>query len=178
MSKRKQEKLHRTNWEISQNGRVKEVRLVGTDYDGVQELNYAVRLAEDADGDLIEINAGTNPPICKIMDYQKFLYELKKKKKEQEKKTKESQSELKELRFGPNTDTHDFEFKKKHAEEWIKNGDKVKAVVIFRGREMMFKEKGEIMLLKLANELSEISIVESMPRMEGNKMFMTIRQKK
>ena len=175
---KKKENLHRTNWEISQHGKVKEVRIVGSDSDGVYDINYAIRLADDEGVDLIEINATSNPPVCKLMEYQKFLYDLKKKKKEQEKKSKESQSELKELRFGPNTDTHDYEFKKKHAEEWLKDGDKVKAVVIFRGREMLFKEKGEIILLKLANELSEIAIVESLPKMEGNKMFMTMRQKK
>lgn len=178
MSKKKQEKLHRTNWEISQNGKINDVRVVGTDSDGVYDIKLAIKLAEDNGDDLIEISPGANPPVCKIMEYQKFLYELKKKKKEQDKKNKENQSELKELRFGPNTDVHDFEFKKKHAEEWLKDGDKVKAVVVFHGREMQFKDKGEIMLLKLADELSEVGIVESLPSMEGNKMFMTIRQKK
>jgi len=178
MTKRRNEKLHRTNWEISQHGRVDDVRVVGIEETGVYTLKEAVRMAEESGEDLIEISPKANPPVCKIMEYTKFLYDIKKKKKEQDKKNRENQSEMKELRFGPNTDTHDFDFKKKHASEWLKNGDKVKSVVVFRGREMQFKEKGEIMLLKLADELSEISTVENLPRMEGNKMTMILKQKK
>lgn len=169
----------RINHEISQKGVVSEVRIIGSfNYDGIHDLSSAIRFAEDTGVDLIEINESSNPPVCKLMDYNKFLYEQKKKKKELEKNSKKNEMEIKELRFGPNTDTHDFDFKKKHAENFLNNGDKVKAVVIFHGREMNFKDKGEIMLLKLAEELTQVGLVESMPKFEGNKMIMFIKPKK
>jgi translation initiation factor IF-3 len=168
------------NWEIAQRGKVKQVRIVGTgqDIDGVYDVEYAIKLAKENEVDLVEINKNSNPPICKLIEYQKYLYELKKRKKENEKKSKQNEIEIKELRFSPNTDTHDFEFKKRHAEDFIKDGNKVKCVVIFHGREMHYKDKGQILLLKLADDLSEIAIVESLPKMEGYKMIMYLKPKK
>ena len=165
----------KTNHQI----RVPDVRLVGDNVEtGVYSNQEAKDIAEQLDLDLIEISPNANPPVCKIQDYSKFLYDMKRRQKEQEKKSKQNQVELKELRFGPNTDDHDFNFKKKHAESFLKRGDKVKAFVFFRGREMMFKEKGQILLLKLADQLEDCGVVESMPKMEGNKMIMFIRPKK
>jgi translation initiation factor IF-3 len=156
-----------------------EVRLVGDNIDtGVYSIEEAKQLANDLELDIIEISPNANPPVCKIQDYSKFLYDKKKKLKEQEKKNRQNQIDVKELRFGPNTDDHDFDFKKNHAESFLKRGDKVKAFVFFKGREMMFKEKGQILLLKLAEQLENVGIVESMPKMEGNKMIMFIRPKK
>jgi translation initiation factor IF-3 len=156
-----------------------EVRLVGDNIDtGVYSIEEAKQLANDLELDLIEISPNANPPVCKIQDYSKFLYDKKKKLKEPEKKNRQNQIDVKELRFGPNTDDHDFDFKKNHAESFLKRGDKVKAFVFFKGREMMFKEKGQILLLKLAEQLENVGIVESMPKMEGNKMIMFIRPKK
>jgi translation initiation factor IF-3 len=176
MSKNKQKDLFfRTNKQI----RIPEVRLVGDNVDtGVYTIDDALKIADELELDLIEISPKANPPVCKIQDYSKFLYDKKKKQKEQEKRNRQNQAEIKELRFGPNTDDHDFNFKLKHAESFLKRGDKVKAFVFFKGREMMFKEKGQILLLKLADQLEECGVVESMPRMEGNKMIMFIRPKK
>ncbi len=174
--KKKQNKLFfKTNQQI----RVSEVRLVGDNVDvGIYSTEEAKDLADQLDLDLIEISPNANPPVCKVEDYSKYLYDMKKKQKDQEKKNKQKQVDLKEIRFGPNTDDHDFNFKKNHAENFLKRGDKVKAFVFFKGREMMFKEKGQLLLLKLANELEDVGIVESMPKMEGNKMIMFIRSKK
>jgi translation initiation factor IF-3 len=159
--------------------RVPEVRLVGDNIDtGVYDTQEAKDIADQLDLDLIEISPNANPPVCKIQEYSKFLYDMKRKQREQEKKNRQNSVEVKELRFGPNTDDHDFNFKKNHAESFLKRGDKVKAFVFFKGREMMFKEKGQILLLKLADQLEDVGMVESMPKMEGNKMIMFIRPKK
>jgi len=180
MAKQKQKSkkntiFFKTNHQV----RSPEVRLVGDNIDtGVYSNEEAKRIADDLELDLIEISPNANPPVCKIQDYSKFLYDTKKKQKEQEKKNRQNQIEVKEIRFGPNTDNHDFNFKMKHAETFLKRGDKVKAFVFFKGREMMFKEKGQILLLKLADQLEDCATVESMPKMEGNKMIMFMKPKK
>ncbi len=126
--------------------------------------------------DLVEISPNAEPPVCKIMDYKKFLYEQK--KREKALKAKASKVVVKEIRFGPNTDDHDFEFKKKHAEKFLKDGAKLKAYVFFKGRSIVYKDKGEILLLRLAAELEELGKVEQMPKLEGKRMTMFIAPKK
>ena len=138
----------------------------------VMSIEEALRLAEDKGLDLVEIAAQADPPVCKIVDYQKFLYERK--KKEKETKAKAAKQVMKEVRFGPNTDEHDFNFKVKHAIKFLEEGAKVKAYVHFRGRAIAYKEKGEIILLKFAQELQEYGKVELMPKLEGNRMFLHI----
>lgn len=133
-------------------------------------------MANEAELDLVEISPKANPPVCKIIDYKKFLYEQKKKQKEM--KAKAQKVVVKEIRFGPNTDDHDFEFKLKHAEKFIKEGAKVKAYVFFKGRSILFKDQGQILLLKLAQSLEEIATVESMPKMEGKRMIMMLSPRK
>jgi len=133
-------------------------------------------LAQEAGLDLVEISPKAEPPVCKIIDYKKFLYEQKKRKKEMKSKTQKVV--IKEIRYGPNTDEHDFDFKLKHAENFIKDGAKVKAYVFFKGRSILFKDKGQILLLKLAQSLEEIATVESMPKMEGKRMIMMLAPKK
>jgi translation initiation factor IF-3 len=133
-------------------------------------------MAEAQSLDLVEISPKAEPPVCKIIDYKKFLYEQKKRQKEM--KSKASKIEVKEIRFGPNTDDHDFNFKLKHAEKFIGEGNKVKAYVFFKGRSILFKDKGEILLLKLAQALEEVAVVESMPKLEGKRMIMFLAPKK
>ena len=133
-------------------------------------------MANEAELDLVEISPKADPPVCKIIDYKKFLYEQKKKQKEM--KSKAQKVVVKEIRFGPNTDDHDFNFKLNHAEKFIEEGAKVKAYVFFKGRSILFKDKGQILLLKLAQSLEEIATVESMPKMEGKRMIMMIAPKK
>lgn len=136
----------------------------------------ALKQAEDAGLDLVEISAKTDPPICKILDYKKFLYDQKKKQKEIKAKT--TKVSIKEIRFGPNTDDHDYEFKKKHAVKFLEEGSKLKAYVFFKGRSIVFKEQGQILLLRLAQELDEYGSVEQMPKLEGKRMIMFIAPKK
>ena len=143
---------------------------------GVYQLSKALELADELELDLVEISPSADPPVCKIVDYKKFLYNQKKKQKEIKSKT--SKVVIKEIRFGPNTDEHDFNFKLKHAEKFLKEGAKVKAFVFFKGRSILFKEKGEILLLKLAQSLDEFATVESMPKMEGKRMIMFLAPKK
>ncbi len=133
-------------------------------------------MAHELELDLVEIVPTAEPPVCKIIEYQKFLYEKKKKEKEQ--KAKNSKVVMKEIRFGPNTDDHDFDFKVKHAIKFLQEGNKVKAYVHFRGRTIAYKEKGEVLLLKFATELEEYAKVELMPKLEGNKMFLFLNPKK
>lgn len=135
-----------------------------------------MQLAEDQGLDLVEISPKAEPPVCKIIDYKKFLYEQKKKQKEI--KSKAQKVIVKEIRFGPNTDDHDFNFKLKHAIKFIEEGAKVKSYVFFKGRSILFKEKGHILLLKLAQSLEDIASVESMPKMEGKRMIMMLAPKK
>lgn len=135
-----------------------------------------MELAENEGLDLVEISPKADPPVCKIIDYKKFLYDQKKKQKEM--KAKAQKVVVKEIRFGPNTDDHDFNFKLKHAEKFIEEGAKVKAYVFFKGRSILFKDKGEILLLKLAQALEELATVESMPKLEGKRMIMMLAPKK
>lgn len=165
----------RINGEITSSN----VRLVGNNVENtVMKLSDALNVAYNLGLDLIEINSTVTPSICKIEDYNKHIYNLKKKKKEMEKRNRQNQCEVKELRFTPNTDDHDFNFKLKHAIDFLKDGDKVKAFVFFKGREITFKDRGEVMLLRLADQLSEFGTVESLPKLEGNKMNMIIKPKK
>ncbi len=155
-----------------------QVRLVGDNIEnqGVVDLRDALKLADELELDLVEISPKAEPPVCKIIDYSKFLYQQKKKQKEIKAKT--VKVVIKEIRFGPNTDEHDFNFKLKHAEKFLKEGAKVKAFVFFKGRSILFKEQGEILLLKLATSLEEIGNVEQLPRLEGKRMTMYISPKK
>ena len=135
-----------------------------------------MKFAEEQELDLVEISPNAKPPVCKIIDYKKFLYDQKKKQKEI--KAKAQKIVLKEIRFGPNTDEHDFDFKAKHARKFIEDGAKVKAFVFFKGRTIIFKDRGEILLLKLAQELEDIATVESLPKLEGKRMIMFLIPKK
>ncbi len=156
--------------------RASTVRLVGENIEvGVYSIAEALRIAHEQEMDLVEISPNADPPVCRVVDYKKFLYEQKKKKKEQ--KANQSKSEVKEIRFGPNTDEHDFEFKLKHAENFIKDGHKVRAFVFFKGRSIVYKERGEVLLLQLAQRLSETAKVEQLPKLEGKKMFLILNPK-
>ena len=135
-----------------------------------------MKMAEDQNLDLVEISAKTDPPICKILDYKKFLYDQKKKQKEIKAKT--TKVSIKEIRFGPNTDEHDYDFKKKHAIKFLEEGSKLKAYVFFKGRSILFKEQGQILLLRLATDLEEFGSVEQMPKLEGKRMIMFFAPKK
>jgi translation initiation factor IF-3 len=153
------------------------VRVVGENVTvGVYTLDEAMRLAHDLELDLVEISPNADPPVCRIVDYSKFVYSLKKKDKEQ--KQKQIKVTVKEIRFGPNTDDHDFDFKLKHARKFLEEGSKVKAYVFFKGRTIVFKERGEILLLKFAQELEDVAAVEQMPRLEGKRMIMMFNPRK
>ncbi|WP_299215505.1 translation initiation factor IF-3 [uncultured Dokdonia sp.] len=162
---------------INQKIRAREVRLVGDNVDvGVYPIDKALSIAEEQELDLVEISPNASPPVCKIINYKKFVYEQKKREKVM--KAKASKVIIKEIRFGPNTDDHDYEFKKKHAEKFLKEGAKLKAYVFFKGRSIIYKDKGEILLLKLAQELEDLGKVEQLPRLEGKRMTMFIAPKK
>ena len=157
--------------------RAREVRLVGDNVEtGVYSIAEALRIADDQGLDLIEISPNAEPPVCKILDYQKFLYQQKKRLKEQ--KAKSTKVVVKEIRFGPQTDDHDYNFKLKHAVGFLKEGAKVKAYVFFKGRSILFKEQGEVLLLRFANDLDEYGKVEQMPVLEGKRMILMISPKK
>ena len=154
---------------INERIRAREVRLVGDNVEpGIYPIEKARRIAEDLELDLVEITAQADPPVCRIIDYQKFLYQQKKRQKEQ--KQKAAKVVVKEIRFGPQTDDHDYNFKLKHAIGFLKEGSKVKAYVFFRGRSILFKEQGEVLLLRFANDLEEYGRLESMPVLEGKRM--------
>jgi translation initiation factor IF-3 len=168
----RKEPEHRINNMI----RVPEVRLVGDNVEvGVYSTQKALQIAQELGLDLVEISPQAVPPVCKAIDYNKFLYE--KKKKEKEMKANSKAAELKEIRFTPNTDDHDFDFKSKHAENFLKEGNKVKAYVQFKGRAIQFKERGELVLLKFAERMKEIGQVEGFPKLEGKRMLMIIAPK-
>ncbi|WP_120201594.1 translation initiation factor IF-3 [Ichthyenterobacterium magnum] len=157
--------------------RAEKVRLVGDNVEvGIYSTREALSIADEQGLDLVEISPKADPPVCKVMDYKKFLYEQKKRDKAL--KSKATKVIVKEIRFGPNTDDHDYEFKKKHAEKFLKDGAKLKAFVFFKGRSIIFKEKGHILLLKLAQDLEEFGKVEQMPKLEGKRMIMFIAPKK
>ena len=164
---------HRINEQI----RAKEVRIVGDDIESaVYPIAQALKLAEEHDADLVEISPNAVPPVCRIIDYSKFLYQLKKRAKEQ--KAKQVKVNVKEIRFGPQTDEHDYKFKLKHAIGFLQDGDKVKAYVFFKGRSILFKEQGEVLLLRFANDLEEYAKVEQMPLLEGKRMTISLSPKK
>jgi translation initiation factor IF-3 len=165
--------LHRINERI----REKEVRLVGENVEqGVYSIEVALHKADDLGLDLVEISPNAVPPVCKIIDYQKFLYQQKKREKEM--KLKASKVVVKEIRFGPQTDDHDYNFKLKHAQEFLKEGCKVKAYVFFKGRSILFKEQGEVLLLRFANDLEDLAKVDSLPTLEGKRMIIMFSPKK
>ncbi len=143
---------------------------------GVYKISEALRLAEEFEVDLVEISPNAEPPVCKLMDYGKFIYEQK--KREKMLKAKSTQIVVKEIRFGPQTDEHDYEFKKKNAEKFLKEGAKLKAFVFFKGRSIIYKEQGQILLLRLAQDLEEIGKVEALPVLEGKRMIMYLAPKK
>ena len=173
MRKPAQEDAHQINDKI----RAKEVRLVGDNVEpGVYPTSEALKMAEEQELDLVVISDKTEPYICRILDYKKFLYEQKKKQKEL--KAKQVKVVLKEIRFGPQTDEHDFQFKKKHAEKFLEEGSKLKTYVFFKGRSIIFKDQGEILLLKLAQELEHVGKVDQMPKLEGKRMIMLMSPKK
>ena len=152
------------------------MRLVGDNVEmGIYPLKEALEKADDLGLDLVEISPNAAPPVCKIIDYKKFLYEQK--KREKALKAKATKVIVKEIRFGPNTDDHDYEFKKKHAEKFLKDGAKLKAYVFFKGRSIVYKDKGEILLLRLAQELEDFGKVEQIPKLEGKRMTMFIAPK-
>ena len=164
---------HRINEQI----RAKEVRIVGDDIESaVYPIAQALKLAEEHDADLVEISPNAVLPVCRIIDYSKFLYQLKKRAKEQ--KAKQVKVNVKEIRFGPQTDEHDYNFKLKHAIGFLQDGDKVKAYVFFKGRSILFKEQGEVLLLRFANDLEEYAKVEQMPLLEGKRMTISLSPKK
>ncbi|OIR00602.1 translation initiation factor IF-3 [mine drainage metagenome] len=153
-----------------------QVRLVGENITvGIYPIQEALKIAQQQEMDLVEISPNADPPVCKVIDYKKFLYE--KKKKEKEMKANAKQSEVKEIRFTPGTDDHDFDFKAKHAEKFLQDGNKVKAYVQFKGRAIQFKERGELVLLKFAERLAEVGQPESLPKLEGKRMFLMLTPK-
>lgn len=153
------------------------MRIVGDEVESnVVSVRDALKIAQDLDLDLVEISPNATPPVCRIVDYKKFLYELKKKQKEI--KAKQAKVVVKEIRFGPNTDDHDFDFKLKHAIGFLNEGAKVRAYVFFKGRSIVYKERGEILLLKFAQQLEDVGVVEKLPSMEGKKMDILINPKK
>lgn len=172
----KNEKI-KNNYRINEQIRSREVRLVGDDVEStVMPTHKAIQLAEQKGVDLVEISPNAQPPVCRLIDYSKFLY--KQKKRQKELKAKQVKIEVKEIRFGPQTDEHDYNFKLKHAKDFLTEGDKVKAYVFFRGRSILFKEQGEVLLLRFANDLEEYGKVEQMPVLEGKRMIIFIAPKK
>ena len=153
------------------------MRIVGENVEGqnVMTLQDALRLADELELDLVEISPQAVPPVCKIIDYEKFLYQQKRKQKEM--KAKSVKVVVKEIRFGPNTDDHDYNFKLKHAQSFLQEGSKVKAFVFFKGRSILYKDQGEILLLRLANDLEELGKVEQLPKLEGKRMSILINPK-
>jgi translation initiation factor IF-3 len=152
------------------------VRLVGDNVEqGVYSLDEALKFAEEQELDLVEVSPKADPPVCKVIDYRKFLYDQKKKAKEL--KLTAVKTDIKEIRFGPNTDEHDVNFKLKHAEKFIEEGHKVRAYVFFRGRTIVYKERGELLLLQFAEKLTEVAKLEQLPKMEGKKMIIVLAPK-
>ena len=165
--------LYRINDRI----RVPEVRIVGENItNGIYTIVKALQMAEDMGFDLVEISSNANPPVCRITDYQKFLYQQKKRQKEQ--KAKSVKVIVKEIRFGPQTDDHDYNFKLRHARGFLEEGAKVKAYVFFKGRSILFKEQGEVLLLRFANDLENYGKVEQMPVLEGKRMIIMLSPRK
>ena len=166
----------KNQYRVNDQIRVREVRIVGDNGSTVVPTRDALNMAREQGVDLVEISPNANPPVCRLIDYSKFLYPQKKRAKEM--KAKQVKVEVKEIRFGPQTDEHDYQFKLKHAKEFLEEGNKVRAYVFFRGRSILFKEQGEVLLLRFANDLEECGKVESMPSLEGKKMFLYLAPKK
>ena len=166
----------KNQYRVNEQIRVREVRIVGDGESMVLPIRQALDMARDQGVDLVEISPNANPPVCRLIDYSKFLYQQKKRQKEM--KAKQVKVEVKEIRFGPQTDEHDYQFKLKHAKEFLEDGNKVRAYVFFRGRSILFKEQGEVLLLRFANDLEEFGKVEGMPSLEGKKMFLYLAPKK
>ena len=166
----------KSQYRINEEIRVREVRVVDDNGATVMSTREALELAQQRGEDLVEISPNATPPVCRIIDYSKFLYQQKKRAKEM--KSRQVKVEVKEIRFGPQTDDHDYNFKLKHAKEFLEEGNKVRAYVFFRGRSILFKEQGEVLLLRFANDLEEYGKVEQMPKLEGKKMFLFMAPKK
>ena len=166
----------KTQYRVNEQIHVKEVRIVGDGGAEVVPTRQALEMARQQGVDLVEISPNAQPPVCRLIDYFKFLYQQKKHAKEM--KAKQVKVEVKEIRFGPQTDDHDYNFKLKHAKEFLEEGNKVRAYVFFRGRSILFKEQGEVLLLRFANDLEEYAKVEQLPRLEGKKMFLFLAPKK
>ena len=166
----------KSQYRINEQIRAREVRVVDENGATVMSIRDALELAQERGDDLVEISPNAEPPVCRIIDYSKFLYQQKKRAKEM--KSRQVKVEVKEIRFGPQTDEHDYQFKLKHAKEFLEEGNKVRAYVFFRGRSILFKEQGEVLLLRFANDLEEVGKVESMPSLEGKKMFLYLAPKK
>ena len=166
----------KNQYRVNEQIRVREVRIVSEDGSQVVPTRQALDMARQMDVDLVEISPNAQPPVCRLIDYSKFLYQQKKHQKEM--KQKQVKVEVKEIRFGPQTDEHDYQFKLKHAKEFLEEGNKVRAYVFFRGRSILFKEQGEVLLLRFANDLEEFCKVEQLPKLEGKKMFLFLAPKK
>ncbi|MBQ2301081.1 MAG: translation initiation factor IF-3 [Bacteroidaceae bacterium] len=164
-------------YRVNEQIRVREVRIVGDDIEScVISISKALQMAEQRGVDLVEISPNAEPPVCRLIDYSKFIYQQKKHQKEI--KAKQVKVDVKEIRFGPQTDDHDYNFKLKHAQGFLNDGDKVKAYVFFKGRSILFKEQGEVLLLRFAADLEECAKVEQMPQLEGKRMIMFLAPKK
>ncbi len=166
----------KNQYRVNEQIRVKEVRIVSEGESTVMPTRNALEIAREQGVDLVEISPNAQPPVCRLIDYSKFLYQQKKHAKEM--KAKQVKVEIKEIRFGPQTDEHDYNFKLKHAQEFLNEGNKVRAYVFFRGRSILFKEQGEVLLLRFANDLEEYAKVEQLPKLDGKKMFLYLAPKK
>jgi len=167
----------RGQYRVNEQIHAREVRIIGEGIDSqIYPIYQALKIAEEHELDLVEISPDAQPPVCRIIDYSKFLYQLKKRQKEQ--KAKQVKVEVKEIRFGPQTDAHDYNFKLKHAISFLEEGNKVKAYVFFKGRSILFKEQGEVLLLRFASELEEHARVDQMPVLEGKRMTIFLSPKK
>ena len=166
----------KNQYRVNEQIRVREVRIVSDGNSTVMPTRHALDMAREQGVDLVEISPNAQPPVCRLIDYSKFLYQQKKHAKEM--KAKQVKVEVKEIRFGPQTDEHDYNFKLKHAQEFLSEGNKVRAYVFFRGRSILFKEQGEVLLLRFANDLEEYAKVEQLPKLDGKKMFLYLAPKK
>ena len=166
----------KNQYRVNEQIRVREVRIAGEDGSMVLPTRQALEMAREQGVDLVETSPNAQPPVCRIIDYSKFLYQQKKRAKEM--KQKQVKVDIKEIRFGPQTDEHDYQFKLKHAQEFLTEGNKVRAYVFFRGRSILFKEQGEVLLLRFANDLEEYAKVEQLPKLDGKKMFLYLAPKK
>ena len=166
----------KNQYRVNEQIRVREVRIVSDGNSTVMPTRHALDMAREQGVDLVENSPNAQPPVCRLIDYSKFLYQQKKHAKEM--KAKQVKVEVKEIRFGPQTDEHDYNFKLKHAQEFLSEGNKVRAYVFFRGRSILFKEQGEVLLLRFANDLEEYAKVEQLPKLDGKKMFLYLAPKK